>query len=281
MLLAIAALTASSLATNSADAISVSRAEMAAAVTRHIGTSILAKEIRRISCKRIEEEGTEATCTWEQHEGKRWRRYTGYIAGARDGIQLIDEPVPASLSKRSSVEDAQFRRWLIQYLKNATDDDDLPNLVYGYALVDLNGDGRNEAVVWASDSRICGTGGCNLDVFVYRKSRWRLFSSTTITRPPIKLLVSRHLGWRDLAAWEAGGGIERPYEGRLRFNGTGYEPVEPVDWTGVHPRPPQLHGLTLIKDASIALFPSKCRRTQEAASVFGPMPIRSGKPGSC
>jgi hypothetical protein len=94
-------------------------------------------------------------------------------------------------------------------------------------------------------------------------------------------LVSRHHGWRDLAAWQAGGGIKRPYEGQLRFNGKRYELVEAVDWTGVHPRPPQLHGQTLIESASIPLFPSRCRRAQEAASVFGPMPIKLGKEGSC
>jgi hypothetical protein len=118
-------------------------------------------------------------------------------------------------------------------------------------------------------------------VFVHGKSGWRSFSSTTITRPPIKLLASRHRGWRDLSAWQAGGGIKRPYEGRLQFNGRQYELVEPADWTGVHPRPPQLHGLILIKDAAIPLFPSKCRRVQVAPSVFGPIPINSDKPGSC
>jgi hypothetical protein len=196
-------------------------------------------------------------------------------------LSIPATPIPAMPAKGMSADEAQFRRWLIQYLKNDPDDVDLPNLVYGYALVDLNGDRRNEAVVWASDSRTCGTGGCDLEVFVHRRSGWRLFSSTTITRPPIKLLASRHHGWRDLAAWQAGGGIERPYEGRLRFNGRQYEPVEPVDWTGVHPRPPHLDGLILIKDASIPLFPSKCRRVHEAASVFGPIPIKSGKPGTC
>jgi hypothetical protein len=186
-----------------------------------------------------------------------------------------------ALAKQRSSEDAQFRRWLVHYLKSDRDDDDLQNLVYGYALVDLNGDGRNESIVWARDGRICGTGGCDLQVFIHGKSGWREFSSTTITRLPIKLLNQRHHGWRDLTAWAAGGGIKRPYEARLRFNGKEYEQVEPADWTGMNPRPPRLHGRTLIADATIPLFPSKCHRTGKASSVFGPMPIKSKNAGSC
>lgn len=196
-------------------------------------------------------------------------------------VVLSFPTIAAIPSRRASAEDAQFHRWLVQYLKEDTNDDDLPNLVYGYAFVDLNGDQRNEAVAWASDSQACGTGGCNLELFVHEKSGWRLFSSITVTRPPIKLLLTRHHGWRDLAVWAAGGGIERPYEERLRFNGKRYEPVVPVDWEGVQPRPPQLHGLTLIKDASIPLFSTKCRRGPKVASVSGPMSVKSGKPGSC
>lgn len=177
--------------------------------------------------------------------------------------------------------DAQFRRWLIHYLKSDyRDDPDLQNLVYGYALVDLNGDGRDEAVVWARNAS-CGTGGCDLNVFVHRKSGWDLFSSTTITRPPIKLLPQRHRGWRDLASWQTGGGIERPYEARLRFNGTEYEIAWPKDFTGKNPRPPRLEGRTLIGDATIPLFPSKCHKMKEAPSAFGPIPLKSAKRGSC
>jgi hypothetical protein len=118
-------------------------------------------------------------------------------------------------------------------------------------------------------------------VFIHRKSGWREFSSTTGTRPPIKVLARRHRGWHDLSAWAAGGGIVRPYEQRLRFNGRKYESVEPPDWTGVRPRPPRLIGRALITDATIPLFPSECHRSQETPSVFGPIPVSSGKAGSC
>jgi hypothetical protein len=194
---------------------------------------------------------------------------------------LLAIPALGAAAQKAPSQGAQFRHWLVHSLKSGyRDDADFQNLLYGYALVDLNGDGRNEAVVWARDAN-CGAGGCDLEIFTHTKSGWREFSSTTITRPPIMLLAQHHHGWRDLAAWAAGGGIKRPYEERLRFNGTKYEAVEPTDWTGVNPQPLRLHGRTLIRDATIPLFPNKCHRTEEATSVFGPMPIKSGKPGSC
>jgi hypothetical protein len=45
---------------------------------------------------------------------------------------------------RSSAEEVQFRGWLTKYLSDDRSGDDLSDLVYGYALVDLSADGRNE-----------------------------------------------------------------------------------------------------------------------------------------
>lgn len=177
-------------------------------------------------------------------------------------------------------EAAKFRRWIVHYLKSDHEDDDLHNLVYGFALVDLNGDGRKEAVVWSRDQFRCGSGGCELEIFVHDQSAWRLFSTTEVTRPPIMLLPTRTRGWRDLSAWEAGGGIERPYEAPVRFDGTEYSISWPADFSGRKP-PSLIGGIVLIQDATIPLFPSKCRPTKEQPSVFGPMPIPSGPSGSC
>ena len=178
-------------------------------------------------------------------------------------------------SRPSSSEEMQFRHWLVHWL-NAPGDDDVQNLVYGYALVDLNGDGRNEAVVWARDNSNCGTGGCDLAIFVHARSGWRLFSTVATTRPPIELLGTRNHGWHDIGVWNSGGGIRHPYEGRVHFNGRKY----PFSG-GAEKLPRGAHGRVIIKDATIPLFPSKCRKTVEAPSLFGPLPIKSPKPGSC
>ena len=166
--------------------------------------------------------------------------------------------VPAGLANARPSEDALFRRWIVQYLKNEyRADPDLQDLVYGYALVDLNGDGQREAVVWANDGH-CGTSGCDLEILSRDSHGWRLVGTSSVgTRLPIKILSSRTGGWHDLAAWQAGGGVMRPFEGRFRFNPGNqdgeYELVEPKDWTGVNPRPPRLYGRILIRRARIRL----------------------------
>lgn len=185
----------------------------------------------------------------------------------------------ASASSKSS-EDAQFRSWLIHYLKSDPDnaeDDDLQNLVYGYALVDLNGDGRNEAVVWARDAWRCGTSGCGLEVFAHDGPGWRMIWDVATTRPPIQLLPTRTNGWRDLSSLQYGGGVDHPYRAWWHFVGRDDLKNRKLQWEV----PRRIRGRVIIEDATIALFPTKCRRTDEAPSVFGPMPIKLAKPRTC
>ncbi len=192
---------------------------------------------------------------------------------------LLALPAAGAAAPKGPSEDAQFRRWLTHYLKNGGDDsedNDLQNLVYGYALIDLNGDGRNEAVVWSRDAGWCGSSGCDFDVFVHTKKGWRYFADGVNTRLPIKVLPSRTHGWRDLSGWQYGGGVDRPFESWIQFDGRGYGWAK-TGWKV----PKRIHGRIIIKDATIPLFPSKCQPTLEAPSIFGPMPIKSGKPGSC
>ena len=191
---------------------------------------------------------------------------------------LLSLPAIAAIpEKKASAENKQFRRWLVHYLKNDPDDDDLANMTYGYALLDLNGDGRNEAVVWAKDSNLCGTSGCGFLVFVHDRSGWRLFADGPTTRPPIKVLPTRTHGWQDLSSLQYGGGVEHPFEAWDRFEGkSGY------NWSRAAPKVPKnVHGRIIIREASIPLFPEKCRKVIEAPSTFGPLPVSSKKPGSC
>jgi hypothetical protein len=173
-------------------------------------------------------------------------------------------------------ENAQFRQWLANWLSKSEWSAD-PDLSYGYALADLNGDGRREALAWVSAHDVCGTGGCILNVFANGKAGWKLVSTTVVTRPPIRVLSSKTKGWRDLGVIEAGGGIERPYEGRLQFDGKRYD----VGWTD-RKVAKRAKGRVVITDAAIPLFSDKCRKTQEAwGGVLGPQRLRTGKPGSC
>jgi len=90
------------------------------------------------------------------------------------------------------------------YLQNRLKDarTDYPDTRYALAWVDLNGDGRNEAVVRIMSRGYCGSGGCQMYVLSPSRRRWSLVGRMTITKPPIRVLNSRNHGWRDLGLWQ-------------------------------------------------------------------------------
>lgn len=89
------------------------------------------------------------------------------------------------------------------------------------ALIDLNGDGRDEAIVHLRHAH-CGTGGCGIEIFRRRGAGWRLMGRTSIGHLPVRYLGSRSNGWQDLTVLVAGGGIQPGYDARLRFDGRAY-----------------------------------------------------------
>jgi hypothetical protein len=97
---------------------------------------------------------------------------------------------------------------------------------YTVGFIDLNGDGREEAMVYLGGPYWCGSGGCPMMILTPEKTTYRLVCTTLITRPPIRVIASKSYGWSDLTVWVAGGGIIPGYEARLRFNGSRY-PLNP------------------------------------------------------
>ena len=99
---------------------------------------------------------------------------------------------------------------------------------YSVALVDLNGDGRPEALIYAMSAAdgdpasLCGSGGCDLYVLSLPPTGYRRVTTITITRPPIRVLRTITHGWHDLGVLVSGGGIIPGYEARLRFDGHSY-----------------------------------------------------------
>jgi hypothetical protein len=93
---------------------------------------------------------------------------------------------------------------------------------YKRAGADLNGDGRSEAFVYVTDQSYCGSGGCTLVVLSPQGRSYRVVLRSTVTKLPISLLPTSTRGWRDVGVSVAGGGINRPYMARLRFNGRRY-----------------------------------------------------------
>jgi hypothetical protein len=90
---------------------------------------------------------------------------------------------------------------------------------YTAKFVDLNGDGRSEAVVLVSGQHWCGTGGCPLWVLTPRNQSWSMVTQAPIVRAPIRLLPSRSRGWSDLSAMLRFDGARPLYEARLSVNG--------------------------------------------------------------
>jgi putative lipoprotein len=92
---------------------------------------------------------------------------------------------------------------------------------YEYALADLNGDGIPDAIVLITDAHYCGSGGCEMLVLRGEREHFRIISSTTITRKPIRVLAESRKGWKSLSVFVAGGGA-KPGDVVMRFNGKGY-----------------------------------------------------------
>lgn len=93
---------------------------------------------------------------------------------------------------------------------------------YKRADADLNGDGRKEVFAYLTAPDYCGSGGCTLVILSPRANDYRVVMRSTVTQLPIRVLPTSANGWRDVAVMVEGGGVTRPYEARLRFNGRRY-----------------------------------------------------------
>lgn len=91
---------------------------------------------------------------------------------------------------------------------------------YKQALVDLDGDGNDDAIVFLQGTGWCGSGGCTMLVLQGRKSGYKLISRSTVTHPPIRMARSTSHGWKDLIVHSDGA------DRLMRFNGSQY-PLNP------------------------------------------------------
>lgn len=115
---------------------------------------------------------------------------------------------------------------------------------YARAFIDLNGDGKQEVVVYLMGSNWCGSGGCPTLILAPEGKSYRLVSKITPTRRPIRVLDERSGGWRAIGVWVQGGGIPIGYEAELRFDGKEY-PANPT-LTAPHRRSRRLPGKKII-----------------------------------
>jgi hypothetical protein len=94
---------------------------------------------------------------------------------------------------------------------------------YAASFVDLNGDGRKEAVAYIESRGFCGSSGCYLHIYQQQGRSWREVLDYGPTKWPIQLLPARHHGWSDLAVFVQGAGEIRGFDAELHFNGKTYK----------------------------------------------------------
>lgn len=92
---------------------------------------------------------------------------------------------------------------------------------YVYGEVDLNGDGRDEMLVYLLGPFFCGSGGCNLLLFEGGGDGYTLVDEFPTSRLPIIVSPERSEGWSDLVRPESGGGAPPSYV-RHAFDGERY-----------------------------------------------------------
>ena len=170
-------------------------------------------------------------------------------------VHSQEPPADALLNREESL-----RRFLHNYERLSHLREQPTNLRYFHAFYDLNGDGRDEAIVYVVGQ--CGTGGCPLMVFTPDGDSYRVVTDSPITRPPIRVLNRSFNGWRSLTVQVRGGGIQPGYEAEFRFNGRRY-PWNINEAPVVEENEP---GEILIPDATDEFPPS---------SPFGSMPQAS------
>ncbi|HYB61730.1 MAG TPA: hypothetical protein VEH50_09645 [Methylomirabilota bacterium] len=107
-------------------------------------------------------------------------------------------------------------------------------LSYVAAFVNLRDSDELDAIVYFTGRYSCGSGGCDMLILAPQGRSYRIVTSVTIARPPIRVLDSKSNGWHDISVIVAGGGILSPYEAKLSFDGATYPsnptcpPAQPI-----------------------------------------------------
>jgi hypothetical protein len=104
--------------------------------------------------------------------------------------------------QESSRHEDSLKRFLQDYVGAPGSADDTS---YVSGFVDLNDDGREEAIVYLKGGSWCGSGGCTTLILAPKGPSYRIVTKITITRPPIRVLTSKSNGWHDISVQVQGG----------------------------------------------------------------------------
>jgi heat shock protein HslJ len=156
-----------------------------------------------------------------------------------DGGILIWEPRAGAGSGYSNRPDLALEAAILAASPDlrrtpGTASDGMGRISYVHARSDLDGDGRQEALVYLMGPYVCGTGGCTLQLFRPEARSYRLVTSFPTSRLPVIVSETRHHGWRDLWRRQSGGGAPATWV-REVFDGRGYRSRERIPGTGPAP----------------------------------------------
>lgn len=112
--------------------------------------------------------------------------------------------------------------------------DGLGRISYVHARTDLNGDGRQDVLVYLMGPYVCGTGGCTLQVYRQEATGYRLITSFPTSRLPVIVPAASRNRWRDLWRRQSGGGAPAIWV-REVFDGRGYRSRERIPAAGGAP----------------------------------------------
>lgn len=115
----------------------------------------------------------------------------------------------------SPTRDDDIKHFLLQEYPDAG------SMQYAVALIDLNGDGADEAIVYLAGPYFCGTGGCPTLVLTQAGPMWSKVGDISVSRTPIGLPGTTTNGWSDLTVAIGGGGGESG-TALLKFDGESY-----------------------------------------------------------
>ena len=127
----------------------------------------------------------------------------------------------------ASDQDKNLQRFLRSYVRKSAPADD-PSTRYFRAFVDLNGDRKDEVIVYLMGDWWCGSGGCPTLILAPIDGSFVVISNILATRPPILVLQSTSHGWRNFGVFVQGGGIMQGYEAEVQFDGSRYRPLTPL-----------------------------------------------------
>ncbi|MCP9927696.1 META domain-containing protein [Cyanobium sp. CH-040] len=148
-----------------------------------------------------------------------------------DGGVLLFEPLPSAEVRYSNDPDPELEAAILRnvadYTRQVVGDAPERWARYVHAASDLDGDGRDELLVYLMGSPFCGTCGCILQVYRLTPSGYVLVNDCPISRLPVVAADTQTNGWRDLWRLESGGGAPATYV-RHVFNGQRYEERERI-----------------------------------------------------